>query len=112
MDLLTLIQAGPTKANDLFARLCGTSGGAVKTRERLFTKLKAQLELHTSLEEQHLGARGGQLAGGGQPGRPAADDHDVAVARQVAHRVIPSPSARASMHSDVGTPSRLTSINA
>ena len=54
MDLLTLIQAGPTKANDLFARLCGTSGGAVKTRERLFTRLKAQLELHTSLEEQHL----------------------------------------------------------
>lgn len=54
MDLRTLIQAGPTKANELFARLFGTSGGAVKTRERLFTELKAELELHTSLEEQHL----------------------------------------------------------
>jgi hypothetical protein len=28
--------------------------GAVKTRERLFSELKAELELHTSLEEQHL----------------------------------------------------------
>jgi iron-sulfur cluster repair protein YtfE (RIC family) len=26
----------------------------VKTREKLFTELKAELELHTSLEEQHL----------------------------------------------------------
>jgi Hemerythrin HHE cation binding domain len=54
MDLRTLIQAGPTKANELFARLFGTSGGAVKTRERLFTELKAELKLNTSLEEQHL----------------------------------------------------------
>jgi hypothetical protein len=54
MDLRTLIQAGPAKANELFARLFGTSGGAVKTREKLFAELKAQLELHTSLEEQHL----------------------------------------------------------
>jgi hypothetical protein len=26
----------------------------VKTREKLFTELKNELELHTSLEEQHL----------------------------------------------------------
>jgi len=44
----------------------------------------------TRLEQQHLGPGGGQLTGGGQPGRPAADDHDVTVARQVAHPVIPS----------------------
>ena len=28
--------------------------GAVKTRERLFGELKAELEFHTNLEEQHL----------------------------------------------------------
>jgi iron-sulfur cluster repair protein YtfE (RIC family) len=54
MDFRTVMQAGPAKANELFARLSETSGGAMKTREKLFTELKAELELHTSLEEQHL----------------------------------------------------------
>jgi stress response protein YsnF len=54
MSLRSLMQAGPAKANELFARLSETSDGAVKTRERLFAELKAELELHTSLEEQHL----------------------------------------------------------
>ncbi len=54
MTLRTLMQAGPIKANELFARLSETSDGAVKTREKLFAELKAELELHTSLEEQHL----------------------------------------------------------
>src|SRR3954468_5533188 len=54
MNLKTLMQAAPARANDLFARLAETSDGAVKTREKLFTELKAELELHTSLEEQHL----------------------------------------------------------
>lgn len=54
MTLRTLMQAGPAKATELFTRLAETSDGAVKTRERLFTELKAELELHTSLEEQHL----------------------------------------------------------
>ena len=54
MTLRTLMQAGPAKANELFARLAETSDGAVKTRERLFAELKAELEAHTDLEEQHL----------------------------------------------------------
>ena len=54
MTLKTLMLAGPTRANELFARIAETSGGAVKTREKLFAELKAELELHTSLEEQHL----------------------------------------------------------
>src|SRR5829696_2304926 len=49
-----MMLAGPTKANELFARLSETSDGAVKTREKLFAELKAELELHTSLEEEHL----------------------------------------------------------
>ncbi|HEY5283447.1 MAG TPA: hemerythrin domain-containing protein [Polyangia bacterium] len=54
MSLQTLMQAGPAKVNDLFARLAETSDGAVKTREKLFVELKAELELHTSLEQQYL----------------------------------------------------------
>jgi hypothetical protein len=54
MNLRTLMQAGPAKANELFVKLADTSDGAVKTREKLFTELKSELELHTSLEEQHL----------------------------------------------------------
>lgn len=54
MSLRTIMQAGPAKANELFAKLSDTSEGAVKTRERLFTELKTELELHANLEEQHL----------------------------------------------------------
>jgi DNA repair exonuclease SbcCD ATPase subunit len=54
MSLRTVMQAGPAKANELFAKLLDTSNSAVKTREKLFTELKAELELHVSLEEQHL----------------------------------------------------------
>ncbi len=54
MTFRTLMQAGPARANELFARLSETSDGAVKTREKLFSELKAELELHTRLEEQHL----------------------------------------------------------
>src|SRR5215203_3949640 len=54
MNLMTMMQAGPAKLNELFAQLSETSDGAVKTRERLFAELKAELELHTSREEQHL----------------------------------------------------------
>jgi len=46
--------AGPTRANELFARLAETTDGAVKTREKLFAELKGQLERHINLEEQHL----------------------------------------------------------
>jgi iron-sulfur cluster repair protein YtfE (RIC family) len=48
------MQAAPAKANELFAKLSETSDGAMKTREKLFADLKAELELHTTLEEQHL----------------------------------------------------------
>ena len=49
-----LIQTSPAKANDLFGKLVETSGNAVKTRERLFSELKEELELQMKLEEQHL----------------------------------------------------------
>lgn len=54
MNFKTMMQTGPAKAIELFSRLAETSDGAVKTRERLFAELKAELELHTHLEEEHL----------------------------------------------------------
>jgi stress response protein YsnF len=49
-----LIQTGPAKANELLARLVDTSDTAIKTRERLFSELKTELELLATLEEEHL----------------------------------------------------------
>ena len=49
-----LIQTGPAKANELFAKLGDTSENAVKTRERLFADLKEELELLARLEEDHI----------------------------------------------------------
>src|SRR5690242_18581307 len=54
MNFQMLMQAGPARANELFARLAETTDGAVKTREQLFAELKAELELHAGLEEEHL----------------------------------------------------------
>jgi iron-sulfur cluster repair protein YtfE (RIC family) len=48
------VRAGPVKANELFARLAETSDDAVRTRERLFAELGAELDLHAGLEEEHL----------------------------------------------------------
>jgi Domain of unknown function (DUF2382)/Hemerythrin HHE cation binding domain len=49
-----LLQTSPAKANELFARLTDTSDTAVKTREKLFSDLKTELELLATLEEEHL----------------------------------------------------------
>ncbi|WP_201842601.1 phasin family protein [Microvirga zambiensis] len=47
-------QTPPDRANELFEKLLATSNTALKTRERLFTDLKAELELLASLQEEHL----------------------------------------------------------
>src|SRR5918998_2310854 len=49
-----LIQTAPAKAHELLAKLVDTSDTAVKTRERLFSELKTELELLATLEEEHL----------------------------------------------------------
>src|SRR5688500_9053326 len=48
------INTSPAKAMELFGRLLETSDKSIKTRERLFDELKAELELVAKLEEQHL----------------------------------------------------------
>ena len=54
MTITQLIQSSPAKANELFGKLEDTSDGAIKTRERLFEDLKAELETLMDLEEKHL----------------------------------------------------------
>lgn len=49
-----LIQTSPAKANELLAKLADTSDTAVKTRDRLFSELKVEIEQLARLEEQHL----------------------------------------------------------
>ena len=49
-----LLQTAPARANELFAKLVDTSDTAVKTREKLFSELKAELDLLAKLEEEHL----------------------------------------------------------
>ena len=48
------IRTNPAKANELLAKLVATSDNAVKTRERLLSDLKEELELFSQLEEEHL----------------------------------------------------------
>jgi hypothetical protein len=47
-------QTSPDRANELFAKLLETSDSATRTRERLFSALKEELELLASLQEEHL----------------------------------------------------------
>ena len=54
MTFRQLILNSPAKANELFAKLAETTDGAVKTREKLFSELKEELELLARLEEEHL----------------------------------------------------------
>jgi len=46
-----MIKTSPAKANEIFAKLIDTSGTSVKTRERLFSDLKDELEFLANLEE-------------------------------------------------------------
>src|SRR4051794_14484991 len=48
------MQTGPAKAVELFTRLAETPDTAVKTRERVFAELKAELEKHVELEQKYL----------------------------------------------------------
>src|SRR4051812_49140908 len=54
MTLRSLMQAGPAKATELFTRLAETPDTALKTRDRLFAELKAELEKHVELETKYL----------------------------------------------------------
>lgn len=54
MTLRQTLQAAPSKAGEVLAKLRDTSNHAVKTRETLLAQLEAELQLYIELEEQHL----------------------------------------------------------
>jgi hemerythrin-like domain-containing protein len=52
MDALTLLKDDHEKVKKLLTELDSTTERAVKTREELFTKVKKELEVHESIEEE------------------------------------------------------------
>ena len=54
MNLRQLLDAGPAKAAGILQALSDTSNGAVKSRQKLFDALKAELEGYGNLLERHL----------------------------------------------------------
>src|SRR5687767_11252817 len=54
MTTRTFSQTPPDKANELFEKLLATSDNAAKTRERLLSDLKKELDLLANLQEQYL----------------------------------------------------------
>jgi phasin family protein len=54
MTTRTYSQTPPDKANELFEKLLATSDNAAKTRERLLSDLKEELDLLANLQEQYL----------------------------------------------------------
>src|SRR4051794_7507599 len=54
MNLRSVMQAGAAKAFELFTTLAETSDTALKTRERVYAELKAELDQHLELEQKYL----------------------------------------------------------
>lgn len=54
MDLYQLLRQDHQKVKRLFERIDDTFGATTKSRERLFSELKQELELHSELEESHF----------------------------------------------------------
>src|SRR4051794_19045743 len=54
MNLRSVMQAGAAKAFELFTTLAETSDTALKTRERVYAELKAELDQHLELEQKFL----------------------------------------------------------
>jgi hypothetical protein len=54
MVLGEVLQTSQANANNTFAKLLNTTSGAVKTREKLFAELKAEIEHSVNLEERYL----------------------------------------------------------
>ena len=54
MDVVQLIKREHTRTIDLIDKLAETSSGAVKTRERVLSQLRSQLEFHTRALQEHV----------------------------------------------------------
>jgi hypothetical protein len=54
MDALSLLKEDHDKVKDMLAKLDQTTERALKTREEIFAKLKSDLEVHETIEEELL----------------------------------------------------------
>ncbi len=54
MDPIRLLKKDHRKVAKLFRKIEDTTNRAVKTREKLFTKIKMELDVHALIEEKHF----------------------------------------------------------
>jgi hypothetical protein len=54
MDLMSFLKREHEHVDSLLEKLAETSDGTKKTREKLFSEIKAALEVHTTIEEKHF----------------------------------------------------------
>jgi hemerythrin-like domain-containing protein len=77
MDALSLLKEDHDKVKNLLKQLDETTERAIKTREELFTKLKRELEIHETIEEEIIYPAMKQHAEAKDLILEAYEEHDV-----------------------------------
>jgi iron-sulfur cluster repair protein YtfE (RIC family) len=77
-DIYELLSKDHNKVKELLNKIQGTTDGAEKTRERLFSELKQELEIHTSFEERVFYPEAKEKTGMDDVIRDAMEEHDEA----------------------------------
>jgi iron-sulfur cluster repair protein YtfE (RIC family) len=77
-DIYELLSKDHKKVKELLNKIQGTTDGAEKTRERLFSELKQELEIHTSFEERVFYPEAKEKTGMDDVIRDAMEEHDEA----------------------------------
>ena len=77
-DIYELLSKDHNKVKELLNKIQGTTDGAEKTRERLFSELKQELEIHTSFEEKVFYPEAKEKTGMDDEIRDAMEEHDEA----------------------------------
>lgn len=77
-DIYDLLTKDHGKVKELLQKIKDTSDGAAKTREKLFSELKQELEIHTRFEEQTFYPEAQEKTGMDDQIQDAVEEHDEA----------------------------------
>ncbi len=77
-DIYELLSKDHKKAKELLTKIRETSDGSEKTRQKLFSELKQELEIHTSFEETVFYPQAKQKTGMDDVIQDALEEHDEA----------------------------------
>lgn len=77
-DIYELLSKDHKKVREILEEIRGTTNGAEKDRERLFSELKQELEIHTSFEERVFYPEAKEKTGMDDAIRDAMEEHDEA----------------------------------